>query len=109
MRNWSNAVENNKVANKIEYIERLQMVIHQLHGCDSEWRETVPVTEMFMGKVVWDGEVEVFDVKHKKAHRAYAWSDSDGNFTAVLGIPPVIGAKNAVRVSIVAAGKKGAK
>ena len=82
------------------------MVIHQLHGCDSKWRGTVPVREEFQGATVWDGDVEVFDVKHAKTDTAYAWSDSDGNFTTVLGVPPATDPRNAVKVSIVAAAKK---
>jgi hypothetical protein len=93
--------------NRREYIERLQMVIRHLHGCDSTWEKTVPVVEEFQGQTVWDGDVEVFAVTHPKAKNAYAWSDEDGNFTAVLGIPPATDPQNAVKVSIVAAAKKG--
>jgi hypothetical protein len=100
------------VANK-EYIERLQQVIFHLHKADSTWVETVPVHEVFKGKTVWQGDVEVFDLRnHPKAKRAYAWSYRAGNdekFTAVLEIPPVVDALTAVRVSIVAESKKGKK
>jgi hypothetical protein len=95
------------VENKKECIERLQMDVSQLHGCDSTWDGSVPVVETFRGELVWQGDVEVFKVDHPKAEEAYAWSDADGNFTAVLGIPPATDALNAVRVSIVAAAKKG--
>ena len=93
--------------NRREYIERLQMVIRQLHGVDSTWECTEPVHETFQGKTVWEGDVEVFGVKHPKAQTAYAWSDADGKFTAVLGIPPATDPQNAVKVSIVVAAKKG--
>ena len=83
------------------------MVIRQLHGCDSTWEKSVPVVEEVRGQTVWDGDVEVFAVTHPKAQSAYAWSDADGNFTAVLGIPPATDPQNAVKVSIVAAAKKG--
>lgn len=93
------------MANK-EYIERLQMVIRQLHKCDATHVETVPVRELFQGKPVWEGEVEVFAVTgHLRAKKAYAWSENQGEpnekFTAVLEIPPVKSALDAVRVSIV--------
>jgi len=95
------------VANK-EYIERLQMVINHLHGCSSEWVETVPVHEVFKGQTIWQGDVEVFNLTgHAKAKRAYAWSHLDGKndertrFVAVLEIPPVESAETAVRVQIV--------
>ena len=71
------------------------MVISQLHGCDSTWLESVPVVETFQGATVWDGDVEVFKANHPEAQTAYAWSDSDGNFTAVLGIPPATDPRNA--------------
>jgi hypothetical protein len=95
----------NAVANKTEYIQRLQMVISHLHECDSTWVKSVH--ETFNGQTVWDGDVEVFSVKHPKAQTAYAWSTADGKFTAVLGIPPATDPQNAVRVSIVADAKKG--
>ena len=90
------------------YIERLQGVVEHLHGCNAAWVESVPVHEVFQGKTVWQGEVEVFDLKgHAKAKRAYGWShiagrdDSDERFVAVLEIPPVDSALTAVRVSLV--------
>lgn len=101
MPNWLSVVEN-----KPEYIERLQMVITHLHGCDSIWQRTAPVHETFQGQTVWDGDVEVFKVNHPKADEAFAWSTSEGRFTAVLAIPPATDPQNAVRVSIVADFKK---
>jgi hypothetical protein len=95
------------VANR-EYIERLQLVIHQLHGCDSQHVESVPVHEVFRGQTVWRGEVEVFDLKgHPDAKRCYAWTHRQGKgdrgerMVAVLGVPPVVSAGTAVRASIV--------
>ena len=84
------------------------MVINHLHGCSSEWVETVPVHEVFKGQTIWQGDVEVFNLTgHAKAKRAYAWSHLDGKndertrFVAVLEIPPVESAETAVRVQIV--------
>lgn len=94
----------NAVENK-EYIERLQMVIQHLHGADSKWLESVPVTETFQGKTVWDGVVERFEVlNHPKAKHCYARSDFDPkqeHITAVLELPPVKSALDAVKVYIV--------
>jgi len=70
---------------------------------------TATVTEEFRGQTVWDGDVEVFSVSHPKASECFAWSDADGNFTAVLGISPAEDPQRAVRVSIVAASKKRAR
>src|ERR1017187_2525633 len=104
----------NVVANKSDYISRVQVAIMQLHNCGATWRETVPVHEVFRGKTVWQGDVEVFDLTgHPKAKRCYAWSHLDGandehtRFVAVLEIPPVESAKTAVQASIMADGKKG--
>ena len=104
------------MANKSDYRDRVQVAISQLHNCGATWRETVPVHEVFRGQTVWKGDVEVFDLTgHPKAKRAYGWSHRDGKhdeterFVAVLEIPPVESALTAVRVSIVADGKKNKK
>lgn len=85
----------------------LQEAIHHLHGCASEFLESVPVKEAFQGKVVWDGEVQVFRLKgHRTSDRCYAWSHStDGSrrrFLAVLHAPPVDSPRAAVQAAIVA-------
>lgn len=41
----------------------LQEAIQHLHGCASELIESLPVKEAFQGKVVWDGDVQVFRLK----------------------------------------------
>ena len=88
-------------------IDALREVILELHGCLSKHVSTVPVHETFQGKTVWRGEVEVFDlIRHPKAKRCYAWAyqDDDGKtqYTAVLELPPVKSAQDAVRAAIVA-------
>jgi hypothetical protein len=92
-------------------IERLQRVIRQLHNCDATHAGTEAVRELFRGETVWEGEVEVFTVTgHPRAKRAYAWSVNQGmsneKFTAVLEIPPVKSAVDAVRLSIVKAAQE---
>jgi hypothetical protein len=96
------------VVNK-DYIERLKMVIFQLHKSDSQHVESVPVEEIFGGKMIWKGIVEVFTLSsHPKAKRCFAWShkagadDSDERFVAVLEIPPAESPETAVKVAIVA-------
>jgi hypothetical protein len=89
----------------------LQDAIRNMHGCEATWVESVPVTEMFQGETVWDGEVQVFELRdHPKAERAYAWSHAtDGprrRFVAVLGVGPIRDAVTAVRASIVAEHRK---
>ena len=96
------------MANKQDYIAKLQVAVSQLHNCGAVWRQTVPVHEVFQGQTVWQGDVEVFDLNgHPKAKHAYAWSHLDGKddermrFVAVLEIPPVDSAQRAVQVQIV--------
>lgn len=92
-------------------IEALRNAIRHLHGCDSNWVGTVPIREEFQGQVVWDGEVEVFDlIGHPTASRAYAWSHAtEGTkrrYLAVLHEPPVDSPREAVRAAIVAEMRK---
>lgn len=87
--------------------KRLKRAIRDLHGLDSEHVESVPVHETFQGKTVWQGDVEVFRVYgHPQAVRAYAWTyeDDDGTLqhVAVLGVPPINSALNAVQAAVVA-------
>ena len=87
--------------------EALRDAIRHMHGCESAWVESVSVTETFRGEMVWDGEVQVFElVKHPTAKRAYAWSyateGTKRKFVAVLQAGPVTDAITAVRASIVA-------
>jgi hypothetical protein len=86
----------------------------QLHNCSATWRESVHVREVFRGKTLLDGDVEVFDLTgHPKAKRAYGWSHPDGGdnkterFVAVLEIPPVVSPQTAVKISIYSDIKKG--
>jgi hypothetical protein len=52
------------------HIPELRTVIHKLHGGKAKHIESVPVTELFQGRVVWDGVVEVFKLKgHPKADK----------------------------------------
>jgi hypothetical protein len=93
----------------MDYIEELQAAILNLHGCSSQYVETVPVTEVFQGETVWQGEVEVFDIRgHPKAKRAYAWGHASGEadqarrYVAVLELPPVDSPQTAVKVAVAA-------
>ena len=89
------------------YSLQLRGAIRDLHGCDSTWAESVPVTETFQGQTVWQGVVEVFDLHgHPTATRCYAWShtvdDSEKRRdVAVLHQEPVDSPEAAVRAAIV--------
>ena len=53
--------------------ELIRTAIKAVHGCDFSHAETATVTELWEGKLVWTGEVEVFDlVAHPKADQAFA-------------------------------------
>ena len=88
------------------YINELRDVIRKLHGVESKHVESVPVKETFQGKTVWEGIVEVFEIRgHPKADRIYAWShDTDDlkkRHVTVLGIAPILSAEAAVKAAIV--------
>jgi hypothetical protein len=94
----------NVVANKNDYLAALRSVIWKLYQCGAVWEKTVPVHEVFQGKTVWQGDVEVFQaMQHPKAKRVYAWGYTEGdktNYTAVLELPPVESPETAVRAAI---------
>jgi hypothetical protein len=92
----------------VNYIQELQAVIRRLHGVDSEHVRSVPVKEVFQGRTVWDGVVEVFDLKdHPTASRVYAWAhdtDDPANprcHVTVLHAHPIKSAQDAVRAAII--------
>jgi hypothetical protein len=87
---------------KKKYIERLQQVVQHLHNCSATWLKSVPVTESFQGKTVWQGDVEVFTLTmHPKAKRCYGWSYGEPEqFITILELPPVDSAQAAVKVGV---------
>ncbi len=92
----------------MDYVGELKKVIRQHHGCEAEHAETVPVKEVFQGQTVWEGEVEVFNIRgHPNARRCYAWAHATGEddkgkrYVAVLELPPVTSAQTAVRAAII--------
>jgi hypothetical protein len=88
-------------------IEEMRDVIHKLHGGTATHTESVPVREVFQGKTVWDGIVEVFHLEgHPKANTAYAWLHDTGEgqpaqHVTVLHVPPVVSPLTAVRAFII--------
>jgi hypothetical protein len=90
----------------MSHIERLHEAIRRMHGCESVHVSTLPVKEVFQGKVAWEGEVELFELSGTQAARqCYAWSqpqaDGSERFFAVLKLPPVTSAETAVRAVVV--------
>lgn len=89
-------------------IDQLKEVIYRLPGARARHVESAPVKEVFQGKTVWQGIVEVFELHgHRKAPRIYAWAhDTDDpnkprRHVAVLHIAPVTSAAAAVRAATV--------
>lgn len=86
----------------------LKNAIESQHGGRATLHHTMTVLETFEGQPVWEGLVHVFDLEgHPRATRAYAWSSpiegsTKRRFFAVLHIPPVTSAVEAVRAAIMA-------
>lgn len=94
-------------------VKELAAFVESQHGGTAHIREVVTVSEEFRGQPVWQGIVHVFDLEgHPTASVCYAWSlpveGSDRRrFYAVLGVPPINSAADAVRAAIVADRKAG--
>ena len=93
-----------------ERIQNIQKAVEKAAGCPAKHLESTVVAETFRGETIWEGVVEVFDLKgHPKAKRAYGWNigtGQDARFTAVLEIPPVDSPNTAVRAAIVSGSQK---
>jgi hypothetical protein len=92
----------------MNHIQELQDVIHHLHGVNARHLESVPVKEMFQGRTVWDGIVEVFRLSgHPRTDRVYAWMHETDDparpkrHVTVLHIPPIVSPQTAVQAAIV--------
>ena len=85
----------------------LKQAVEHMHHCRAQFIEAVPVSESFQGLPVWQGIVHVFELtEHPTATRCYAWSSPVGEsdkrrFFAVLHLPPITSAQDAVRAAIV--------
>ena len=95
------------MAETLDYIQALQHAIRKAHGCRSLHVASVPVKEVFQGKTMWDGTVEVFDlIGHAKAEVCYGWGHTAENeankvrFVTVLCVPPVNTPQKAVQAVI---------
>jgi hypothetical protein len=89
------------------HIDELTTTIKNLHGVESTHIQTVHVKESFDGKMVWEGDVEVFELQgHPKAKQAYAWihglDDTQAKrHVTVLAVPPITSPETAVKAVIV--------
>ena len=90
-----------------EPIPEIQLAVEKAAGCPAEHLRTALVIEGWKNEIVWEGEVEVFVLKgHPQAKLAFGWRNWEGDFTAVLGIPPVESPNTAVRAAIAAKARK---
>src|SRR6185312_3506021 len=94
-------------------IPELRDAVEKTHGGTATLAQSVPVSETFEGKPVWEGVVHVFDlVGNHQATRAYAWcspieGSSKRRFFAVLHVPPIDSPVAAVRAAIMAEHRQG--
>lgn len=80
--------------------------VEALHDCNAVLEMETWLEEKFDGSTVWEGSVSVFSVDHPDTDTCYAWSypiegSDKRKFYAVLKIPPVETAADAVRAAIV--------
>ena len=87
---------------------RIDELKDTIRGVDSSHVETVAVKESFEGEIIWEGEVEVFELyDHPETDKLYAWvhemDDIDNleRHVTVLHIDPIISPQLAVRAAII--------
>lgn len=92
----------------MNYIEELRDVIRKLHGAEATHVQSVPMKEIFQGRTVWEGVVEVFELQgHPEATRAYAWTHETDDpahprrSVTVLHLGGITSPLKAVRAAIV--------
>ena len=94
-----------------ERINFLQAAFNQGHDLETTHVESVPINDTFKGQTVWEGVVDVFDVKnHPHIKRAYGWQYKDDNgetqYATVLGVIPINSPLGAVRAFIASQAEK---
>ena len=87
-------------------IEDLKAAVEGMHNCVASGYRMERVVETIDGQVAWHGEVTIFDVDHPQTNTCFTWSSpvegsENRKFYAVLKIPPIETAADAVRASII--------
>lgn len=92
------------------HIPMLKEAIRINFGCEGRYVATETVTKVHEQRIIWQGEVAIFDVEHPSgATKVYAWpyanleGDLQTAYMTILGLPPVESADDAVTVAICAA------
>jgi len=93
------------------YLRLLKDAIWFTLQCKAVHLATFEVVEAFRGKIVWEGDVELFRLLHPRiGEGCYAWGffDDKGEWeaTVVLQKPPIRTAEDAVRAAIVKQAKE---
>jgi hypothetical protein len=89
-------------------VNQVRWAVERQHGGTAKFVTKLPVKEVFEGKTVWEGVVQIFDPEgNAKATRAYAWSSPiEGSkkrrFYAVLHQAGIRSPLDAVRAAIMA-------
>jgi hypothetical protein len=101
------------MAESLGYIQALQDAIRKAHGCESKHSGSVPIEEVFQGKTIWMGNVEVFQlIGHAEASLCYAWGHAakdtgkEVHIVTALAVPPVDSPRRAVQAAILAESKR---
>lgn len=87
-------------------VEQLQALIRRKFGCEAVRVESVRVREVEGGRIVWDGQVQVFRLEgHQRARRCFGWHhvgpDGRERFSAMLEEGHVDSPRAAVRAAMV--------
>jgi len=77
-----------------EYRETVQNAIENRAKCPAVYQGTQPIKFSMDGKVLWNGKVEVFQLKdHPQAKQAFGWGFENDKkkweYITVLGVPPL--------------------
>jgi hypothetical protein len=69
-------------------VSRLREAILSRHECEARFVGAVPVRETFHGEVIWEGEVQVFDlIPEAPAPRCYAWvEETEGEIPEIATV-----------------------
>jgi hypothetical protein len=85
-------------------IQTLRDAVRRIHNCDAVHVQSLPVAVESEGKIVWQGTVELFNLKnHSRAKRCYAWMHPPGHpvvSKVVLEIPPIDSPRKAVYTTL---------
>jgi hypothetical protein len=87
-----------------KYIQTLRTLIQTSCKCPTRYSQTIKVKEEAEGKVLFEGNVELFDLGgHPTARQCFAWGtkreDGRMEYTTILN-PPAKSAAEAVRLHL---------